>query len=198
MVLSDNGADPLRLVSEWLQAARDADEPLPDAMALATIDVDGWPAARMVMLRGLDAGLVFYTDGESAKGAELAACPRAAIVLHWLAPRQRQVRAAGPVEVVSDEEADGYWRTRRPEVRWSGAAWTQSEVIPGRQVLEQRLAEWRRRYPDSADVPRPGRWRGFRVVPTTVEFWQEELDGLHDRLRYRRSAGGWTKEQLSP
>jgi pyridoxamine 5'-phosphate oxidase len=194
---ADDGGDPLRRVSDWLGAAREADEPLPDAMTLATID-DGWPAARMVMLRGLDTGLVFYTDGDSSKGAELAVCPRAALVLHWLAPRHRQVRATGPVEAVSEEEADGYWRTRRPEVRWTGAAWTQSQVIPGRADLEGRLAEWRRRFPDSADVPRPSRWGGFRVVPHTIEFWQEELDGVHERLRYRRTADSWKVERLAP
>jgi pyridoxamine 5'-phosphate oxidase len=198
VALSDNGPDPLQVVSQWLHAARDAGDPLPDAMTLATIGIDGCPAARLVMLRGLDAGMVFYTDRDSAKGDELAACPKAAVVLHWLAPSHRQVRATGPVEVVSDEEADGYWRTRRPEVRWTGAAWTQSEVVSSRTVLQRRLSEWQRRYPDSADVPRPGRWCGFRIVPTMIEFWQEDPDGLHDRLRYRRSGGGWTQERLTP
>jgi pyridoxamine 5'-phosphate oxidase len=195
---SDNGGEPLLVVSDWLRSAREAGEPLPDAMTLATMGADGWPAARMVMLRGLDAGLVFYTDRESSKGFELEACRRAAVVLHWLVPHHRQVRAAGPVEVVSDDEADEYWRLRRPEARWNGAAWTQSEVIASRAVLEERVTEWRRRFPDSADVPRPGRWGGYRVVPTTIEFWQEEPDGLHDRLRYRRTGDSWAVERLSP
>ena len=92
MVMSDISGDPFELLTGWLRAAREADEPLPDAMTLATVGSDGWPAARMVILRGLDSGLVFYTDRESDKGAELAACPRAAIVLHWLVPTHRQVR----------------------------------------------------------------------------------------------------------
>jgi pyridoxamine 5'-phosphate oxidase len=195
---SDNGGDPLQLLSDWLGSAREAGEPLPEAMTLATIGPDGWPAARMVMLRGLDAGLVFYTDRDSSKGVELAACPRAAVVLHWLAPSHRQVRATGPVEVVTDEEADRYWRARRPEVRWSGAAWTQSQVVSSRAVLEERVAEWRRRFPDGADVPRPSRWGGFRVVPTALEFWQEQPDGVHDRVRYRGAGASWAVDRLSP
>ena len=198
MVMSDISGDPFELLTGWLRAAREADEPLPDAMTLATVGSDGWPAARMVILRGLDSGLVFYTDRESDKGAELAACPRAAIVLHWLVPTHRQVRAVGTVETVSDDQADEYWRTRRPEARWNAAASIQSEVIASRAALEERVREYARRFPAGADLPRPARWGGFRVVPTIVEFWEEAADGLHERARFTHSEAGWTVERLSP
>jgi pyridoxamine 5'-phosphate oxidase len=186
------------LLAAWLHAARDAGDVLPEAMTLATVTPDAWPAARLVILRGLDRGLVFFTDRDSDKGVELAANPRAALVLHWLTPEHRQVRVVGDVEPVSGRESDEYWRTRRPEVRRSAAAWRQSEVIASRAVLDERLKDLARRYPDSATLPRPDRWTGFRVVPAAVEFWQEAPDGLHDRFRYRRVAGSWQVELLSP
>jgi pyridoxamine 5'-phosphate oxidase len=188
----------MQLLAAWLGAARDAGEPLPDAMTLATVTRDGWPSARLVMLRGLDRGLVFFTDGESAKGVELAAQPRAAVVLHWLAPEHRQVRIVGPVEPVTGQESDDYWRTRRPEVRRSAAASVQSQVIPSRRVLEQRVSELFQRYPDGIELSRPDRWTGYRVVPGMLEFWQEAQDGLHDRFRYCRVAGSWEMARLSP
>jgi pyridoxamine 5'-phosphate oxidase len=198
MATPDDRIDPLELLSEWLRAARDADEPMPEAMALATVGSDDWPSARMVILRGVDTGLVFYTDRESDKGAELAARPRAAAVLHWLAPAHRQVRAVGTVEAVSDKQADEYWRTRRPEVRWSAAASAQSQVVPSRAVLEERVSEYRRRFPDGAELSRPSRWGGYRVVPAVMEFWQEAVDGIHDRFRYTSAGGSWRVERLSP
>jgi pyridoxamine 5'-phosphate oxidase len=185
-------------LSAWLRAARDAGEPLPDAMSLATSSVDGQPSARMVMLRGLDHGLVFFTDLESDKGLELAENPRAAVVLHWLAPEHRQVRLVGGVEQVSDEEAERYWRARRPEARRSAAASVQSRVVTDRAVLEEAVSDLTRRFPDGVDLLRPGRWSGYRVIPSSVEFWQEAPDGLHDRFRYRRDQGSWAVERLSP
>lgn len=198
MTLSENSADPVQLLSAWLQEARDADEPMPEAMTLATIAPDGWPSVRMVILRGLDAGLLFYTDRESNKGVDLAGDPRAAVVLHWLAPAHRQVRAVGPVETVSDEQADAYWRSRWPAARRSAAASLQSQVVRSREVLEERLHEYERVFPDSVELPRPSRWSGFRVVPLEVEFWQEAPDGLHDRFCYRRAGDAWNVDRLSP
>jgi pyridoxamine 5'-phosphate oxidase len=196
--VTDLDADPLRQLSTWLDAARTAGQPLPEAMTLASATSDALPSARLVMLRGLRRGLVFFTDGESDKGAELAANPRAAAVLHWLVPAHRQVRVAGPVERVSEDEADGYWGTRAPAARLSAAAWHQSRVVASRAVLQRQVRDGRRRYPGGADVPRPRRWGGFRVLPASVEFWQESPDGLHDRIRYRREGAGWTIERLSP
>jgi pyridoxamine 5'-phosphate oxidase len=196
--VTDLDADPLHQLSAWLDAARAAGQPLPEAMTLASATSDAVPSARLVMLRGLQRGLVFFTDGESDKGAELAANPRAAAVLHWLVPAHRQVRVAGPVEPVSEDEADGYWGTRAPAARLSAAAWHQSRVVASRAVLQRQVQNGQRRYPGGADVPRPRRWGGFRVLPASVEFWQESPDGLHDRIRYRRGDGGWTVERLAP
>jgi pyridoxamine 5'-phosphate oxidase len=196
--VTDLDADPLRQVSAWLDAARAAGQPMPDAMTIASATSDGAPSARLVVLRGLRRGLVFFTDGESDKGAELAANPRAAAVLHWLAPAHRQVRVAGPVEPVSQGEADEYWSTRAPAVRLSAAAWRQSRVVSSRAVLETQVRDMARHYPDGAGIPRPERWGGFRLLPSQVEFWQESPDGLHDRIRYRREGDGWIIERLSP
>jgi len=196
--VTDLDADPLRQLSAWLDAARAAGQPMPEAMTLASATSDAVPSARMVVLRGVRRGLVFFTDRESDKGAELAANPRAAAVLHWLVPAHRQVRVAGPVERVSEDEADEYWGTRAPAARVSAAAWHQSRVVASRAVLQGQVRDELRRYPGEAGVPRPRRWGGFRVLPASVEFWQESPDGLHDRIRYRRGGGGWTVERLSP
>jgi pyridoxamine 5'-phosphate oxidase len=196
--VTDLNADPLRQLSAWLDAARAAGQPMPEAMTIASATSDAVPSARLVVLRGLQRGLVFFTDCESDKGAELAANPRAAAVLHWLVPTHRQVRVAGPVERVSEAEADQYWSTRAPAVRLSAAASHQSRVVASRAVLEVQLQDTLRRHPGAADVPRPQRWGGFRVLPTRVEFWQESPDGLHDRIRYRREGGGWMTQRLSP
>jgi pyridoxamine 5'-phosphate oxidase len=191
--------DPLRQLSMWLDAARAAGQPMPEAMTIASATSDGVPSARLVVLRGLRRGLVFFTDCDSDKGAELAANPQAAAVLHWLVPAHRQVRLAGPAERVSEDEADEYWSTRSRVVRLAAAASRQSRVVAGRTVLETQVQELQRRYPDGADVPRPHRWGGFRVLPSRVEFWQESPDGLHDRIRYRAGgSGGWIIERLSP
>jgi pyridoxamine 5'-phosphate oxidase len=197
---SDLDADPLRQLSAWLDAARSAGQPMPEAMTIATATSDGVPSARLVVLRGLRQGLVFFTDCESDKGAELAANPRAAAVLHWLVPVHRQVRVAGAAERVSDDEADEYWRTRSPAVRLSAAASRQSRVVASRTVLETQARDVLRDQdrPDGAGTPRPPRWGGFRVRPSRVEFWQESPDGLHDRIRYRQAGSGWITERLSP
>jgi len=196
--VTDLDADPLRQLAIWLGAARAAGQPMPEAMTIASASSDAVPSARLVVLRGLRRGLVFFTDCESDKGAELAANPRAAAVLHWLVPAHRQVRVAGPVEQVSEEEADEYWSTRAPSARLSAAASHQSRVVASRTVLEMQVQDMRRRHPGGDDVPRPRRWGGFRVLPARVEFWQESPDGLHDRIRYRRGSGGWIIERLSP
>ena len=199
MDVTDLDADPLQQVASWLDAARAAGQPMPEAMTIASATSDAVPSARLVVLRGLRRGLVFFTDCESDKGAELAANPRAAAVLHWLVPAHRQVRVAGPVERVTEDEADEYWSTRAtPAVRLSAAASRQSRVVVSRAVLETQVQDLQRRHPGGADLPRPRRWGGFRVLPSGVEFWQESPDGLHDRIRYRQGSGGWIVERLSP
>jgi pyridoxamine 5'-phosphate oxidase len=196
--VTDLDADPLRQLAAWLDAARAAGQPMPEAMTIASATSDAVPSARLVVLRGLRRGLVFFTDCQSDKGAELAANPRAGAVLHWLVPVHRQVRVAGPVERVSQDEADEYWSTRASAVRLNAAAWHQSRVVASRAVLETQVQDLQRRHPGGAGLPRPQRWGGFRVLPARVEFWQESPDGLHDRIRYRRGSGGWIIERLSP
>ena len=153
--VTDLDADPLRQLSAWLDAARTAGQPMPDAMTIASATSDGVPSARLVVLRGLRRGLVFFTDRESDKGAELAANPQAAAVLHWLVPAHRQVRAAGPVEPVSQGEADEYWSARAPAVRLSAAASRQSRVIASRVVLESQVRDIQRHHPNGADLQGP-------------------------------------------
>jgi pyridoxamine 5'-phosphate oxidase len=196
--ISDLAADPLRQLAAWLEDARRAGEPMPEAMTIATATADGMPSARMVILRGISPGLLFFTDVTSDKGAELAANPRAAAVLHWLRPAHRQVRVAGPVEPAGVEEAREYWLTRPPEGRRNAAAFHQSSVIADQAALRARVQDLQLNYSGGADLPRPPRWGGFRVLPDRVEFWQESPDGLHDRIRYRRADDGWTTERLSP
>jgi len=196
--VTDLDTDPLRQLSIWLNAARAAGQPMPEAMTIATATSDGVPSARLVVLRSLQRGLVFFTDCESDKGTELAANPRAAAVLHWLVPVHRQVRVAGAAERVSEDEADEYWGTRAPAVRLSAAASRQSRVAASRTVLETQARDILARYPSAAAVPRPRRWGGFRVLPSRVEFWQESPDSLHDRIRYRTTDSGWITERLSP
>jgi pyridoxamine 5'-phosphate oxidase len=189
-------SEPEELLGQWLAEARAAGAPLPEAMALATTRSDGSPAVRMVLLRQLGPGLVFFTDTESDKGADLGHESRAAVVLHWHAPVHRQVRASGPTSRVSDEEADRYWATRPTGARRSAAASHQSSVIADKDALLRAVAELQRRYGD--DVPRPGRWSGYRLLPDVFEFWEEGPDRLHDRTRYRRDGQRWNVERLSP
>jgi pyridoxamine 5'-phosphate oxidase len=196
--VTDLDADPLRQLAAWLDAARAAGQPMPEAMTIASATSDAVPSARLVVLPGLRRGLVFFTDCQSDKGAELAANPRAGAVLHWLVPVHRQVRVAGPVERVSQDEADEYWSTRAPADRLNAAAWHQSRVVASRAVLETQVQDLQRRHPGGAGLPRPQRWGGFRVLPARVEFWQESPDGLHDRIRYCQGGGGWIIERLSP
>ena len=198
MDVTDLDADPLRQLSAWLDEARAAGQPMPEAMTIATATSGGVPSARLVVLRGLRGGLVFFTDCDSDKGAELAANPQAAAVLHWLEPEHRQVRVAGPTERVSEDEADEYWSSRARAAQFSAAASRQSRVIASRTALEEQVGDIARLHPDGTGVPRPPRWGGFRVLPSRVEFWQESPDGLHDRIRYLRQGTGWMAERLSP
>jgi pyridoxamine 5'-phosphate oxidase len=195
---TDVDPHPLRQLQRWLEEARAAEEPLPDAMALATATPDGAPSVRMVMLRGLEGGPVFFTDAQSAKGAELHANPRAAVVLHWLRPVQRQVRVTGSVGETSTAETDAYWSGRPITAQANMTASHQSRVVRSRAELEQGAQDVHGGLPDGARLPRPDRWRGWRIAPDLVELWEEAPDGLHDRIRYRRAGSEWGIERLSP
>jgi pyridoxamine 5'-phosphate oxidase len=191
--------DPMTQLSRWLETAREAGEPMPEAMAVATATTDGRPSSRMVLLRDIDhRGLIFYTDRESDKGRDLKANPLCAALFHWLLPVHRQVRVNGAVEEVDDDQSDAYWRSRPPGARRSAVASHQSEVIDGRAVLEQRVAELDEAFPGATAPPRPPRWGGYRIRPEVVELWEEGADRLHDRLRYKAHLGSWRIERLSP
>jgi pyridoxamine 5'-phosphate oxidase len=192
--------DPVSQLSQWLDTAREAGEPMPEAMAIATATTEGRPSSRMVLLRGIDhLGLVFYTDRDSEKGRELKAVPFAAALFHWFTPVHRQVRVSGAVELVDEALSDAYWASRPPGSRRSAVASHQSEVIASREVLEQQVAELAQAFPEDVGPPRPLRWGGYRIRPEVIELWEERPDRLHDRLRYRAEpAGNWRIERLSP
>jgi pyridoxamine 5'-phosphate oxidase len=195
---TDVPAQPLPLFAQWLEAAVDAQLPEPGAMTLATATADGVPSARMVLLRGFDErGLVFYTNYHSRKAAELDANPRAALVFFW-ATLHRQIRVEGPVTKVSEQESDIYFQSRPFGSRLGAVVSPQSEVIAGRDVLDNRMAELLRIHADG-EVPRPAHWGGYRVVPCLFEFWQGRDSRLHDRLRYRLDENShWIIERLAP
>jgi pyridoxamine 5'-phosphate oxidase len=198
LVEADVDPDPVVQFGRWFDDAKAADLVEPSAMTLATATAEGVPSARMVLLRGVDQrGFVFYTNYESRKAAELAANPRAALVFWW-GELQRQIRVEGPVERTSQQESAAYFRTRPLGSRLSAWASPQSRVIPGRAVLDQRVAELAAGHPDG-DIPLPPFWGGYRLVPEVVELWQGRPNRLHDRLRYTRSADGrWRIERLAP
>jgi pyridoxamine 5'-phosphate oxidase len=200
MEISDLDTDPLRQVHAWVEAARAAGAPVPGAMTLATITTEGRPAARMVLLRAVDQGVVFCTDATSDKAAELAASGQAAAVLYWREPVPRQVRLAGMTEAISDEDSDRYWSDRTRAVKLGALASSQSRVLASREKLEEDVRLLDQQFPGGTDLPRPERWRGLRIVPETIEFWQEAPDALHDRIRFLRSGRGgrWTSERLYP
>lgn len=190
--------DPFEQLARWLADARAAQVIEPNAFCLATVDSEGRPDARFVLLRGLDErGLVFYTNCQSAKGVQLAAHPYATAVFWWGA-LERQVRIRGAVELVSPAEADAYFATRPRGHQLSAWVSPQSQIVPGREWLEARLAEVEREF-EGKPVARPPYWRGYRIVPDIFEFWQGRPNRLHDRLRYtRQSDGRWVIERLAP
>ena len=168
-----------------------------NAMQLATASADGRPAVRTVLLKGVDErGIVFYTNLDSAKGRDIAANPRAAVVFAWLA-HERQVRLTGAVHPVSAAETDAYFASRPRGSQLGAWASPQSEVVSSRAELERRVAEIEQRF-TGRPVPTPPRWGGLRIEPDEVEFWQGRADRLHDRLRYRRAGTDWLRERLAP
>ena len=189
--------DPFALFDEWFAEARESEINDPEAMALATADTAGRPSLRMVLLKGHGPdGFVFYTNEQSAKGAQLAANPQAALLLHWKSLR-RQVRVEGPVERVADADADAYFASRSRDSQIGAWASDQSRPLDSRATFELRFEEMQRRFAGT-DVPRPPHWGGYRVVPERIEFWQDRPHRLHERRLFTRRDGGWTEGLLYP
>jgi pyridoxamine 5'-phosphate oxidase len=191
--------EPWRLFSAWYEEAVRREPADPNAMALATVDADGLPNVRMVLLKDVDdRGFVFYTNIESAKGRELEQAPRAALVFHWKS-LTRQVRVRGPIERVTDADADAYFATR-PRLAQIGAwASRQSAPLESRLAFEKAVALYTAKHV-VGPVPRPPFWSGFRVVPQAIEFWHDRPFRLHDRVEFRRNRPGepWKKTRLYP
>jgi len=189
--------DPFQLFDQWLAEARQSEPNDPDAMAFASADRAGRPSVRMVLLRrhGPD-GFGFFTHLDSRKGRELLANPHGALVIHWKSLR-RQVRVEGPVEQVSDAEADAYFAGRSRASRIGSWASDQSRPLENRQVFEQRYADVEARF-EGNDVPRPPRWSGFRIIPDRIEFWTDRPHRLHERRLFVRDGGTWTEGLLYP
>ena len=191
-------AEPFRLFAAWLKDATASEPNDPTALALATVDTDGLPDVRMVLLKGFDEhGFVFYTNFESAKGREILATMKAAMCFHWKSLR-RQVRVRGPVEIVTDAEADEYFASRPRGSRIGAWASKQSRPLESRFALEKAVAEYTARHV-VGEIPRPPHWSGFRIVPSQIEFWHDRPFRLHDRIVFTRTADGeWEKDRLYP
>jgi pyridoxamine 5'-phosphate oxidase len=190
-------AEPLALFAAWFAEARQSEPNDPNGMALATTDADGLPDARMVLLKDFDArGFTFFTNLESAKARELAANPKAALLFHWKSLR-RQVRIRGPVEQVSDAEADDYFATRALGSKIGAWASDQSRPMPDNLALERKVAEYTMKFA-LKQPPRPPHWSGFRLRPEQIEFWRDRPFRLHERLLFVRQGDSWTTSRLFP
>lgn len=190
--------DPIALFDAWLAEARASEPNDPEAMALATADADASPSVRMVLLKGHGPeGFTFYTNSRSRKGGELAENAQAALLFHWKSLR-RQVRVEGPVARVPDREADAYFASRGRESQAGAWASDQSAILPKRAVFEQRFEEVMKKF-QARDIPRPPHWKGYRVIPQSIEFWEDRPHRLHHRRLFTaRPRGGWTEDLLYP
>lgn len=196
--------DPFAVFGDWLRDAERSEPNDPNAMALATVDADGMPNVRMVLLKGVDdagvpgRGFVFYTNFEGTKGRELLAQPKAALVFHWKS-LQRQVRVRGTVTVVSDAEADAYFNSRARLSRIGAWASSQSRPLESRFALEAAVAKYTAKFA-VGEIPRPSYWSGFRILPTEIEFWKNGAFRLHDRTVFRRADADapWATSRLFP
>ena len=193
--------DPILLFEDWLEKASETEPNDPNAMSLASVDENGLPDVRIVLLKGLDErGFVFYTNGESAKGQQLRG-GKAALCFHWKS-QKRQVRVRGPVTPVSAEESDEYFAKRARGSRLGAWASDQSRPVLDRETMIERVEEVQQRF-DDRDIPRPPHWFGWRVRPDSIEFWQDGAFRLHDRIVFtpganEKSKEGWTKTRLYP
>ncbi|HEX4842875.1 MAG TPA: pyridoxamine 5'-phosphate oxidase [Limnobacter sp.] len=193
---ADAPTNPFAFFNMWFDQALKAELPEPNAMTLATVNAEGRPAARIVLIKGLDdRGFVFFTNYDSRKGQELASNPNAALLFHWT-ELERQVRIEGVVEKVSPQESDNYYHSRPLGSRLGAWASPQSKVIDSRQVLDERLASVQQEKQENPE--RPPFWGGYRLVPSYFEFWQGRPSRLHDRLAYTLDGGLWARARLAP
>lgn len=193
---ADAPTNPFAFFNMWFDQALKAELPEPNAMTLATVNAEGKPAARIVLIKGLDdRGFVFFTNYDSRKGQELASNPNAALLFHWT-ELERQVRIEGVVEKVSPQESDNYYHSRPLGSRLGAWASPQSKVIDSRQVLDERLASVQQEKQENPE--RPPFWGGYRLVPSYFEFWQGRPSRLHDRLAYTLDGGLWARARLAP
>jgi pyridoxamine 5'-phosphate oxidase len=189
--------EPFSLFGTWLKEAESAEPNDPNGLALATVDADGMPNVRMVLLKSFDLdGFVFFTNYESRKGQELLGQKKAAMVFHWKSLR-RQVRVRGDIETVSDAEADAYFETRARGSRIGAWASKQSRPLESRFALEKAVAEYTMKF-GIGHIPRPAHWSGFRLRPVSIEFWADRPFRLHDRVEFTRAGEGWEKVRLYP
>jgi pyridoxamine 5'-phosphate oxidase len=189
--------DPIELFKDWMREADRTEPSDANAMNLATVNADGMPSSRMVLLKDVDqCGFTFYTNLGSHKAQDLAANPRAALCFHWKFLK-RQIRIEGTIEAVDEEEADAYFASRDRASRIGAWASKQSQVLVGRFDLEKRVAEFTAKF-HIGEVPRPEFWSGYRVSPMLIEFWTDKPFRLHERLVYHRADDGWTTETLYP
>ena len=192
-------SDPFALFRSWMAEAEAAEPNDPEAMALATVDAQGLPDVRMILLKGADErGFVFYSNRDSAKGVELAGNPKAALLFYWKS-LGRQIRVRGPIEPTTEAEADAYFATRHRESRIGACASAQSRPLASRAVLEEEVMRLTKGFGDG-EVPRPAYWCGYRLVPLEIEFWRNGAFRLHDRIVFRRASptAPWTKTRLYP
>ena len=190
--------EPFSLFAQWFQEAQASEPNDPETMALATIDADGMPDVRMVLCKDFDSdGFVFYSNEQSAKGGQLAARPKAALLFHWKSLR-RQIRIRGSIGAASACESDAYFASRSRNSRIGAWASQQSRPLESRAALEAEFARYTQKF-GAGDIPRPPHWRGFRLTPRTVEFWRDGANRLHDRMAFERVGNAaWTRTRLFP